>query len=482
MEFKGEYRHPDYDVKACQASVDQYFRPYPVLGGSIDSEAWSLAWAQTRMMFAEQLRGCQSQLRVLSIDEAVAALRGSSVTGWPWSQRHALKSQLYADPVCMRWYSEVFEPSFATATPVYAFLTQALKREPRHFSKLDAPSASAPNGVNQAIRSVFGDDAFRVLMCKRLCGSFNDAVVERSYNGVVGRCFSVVGMSPFAGNFGRMVKKFEGMSAYELDGKKWDASMFPAALQEICRLRVALMGKAYNEEQVTSLQNYYVSITCCLIVMPDGRVVWKITGQPSGQANTTIDNTIFTIFVNLYGFHVWCMKIRRPPTREFIDGYATGDIVAVCYGDDNNLAFSARVKMDIRELMLILYTHLYLEFTVSPAGPVTSLKWFNFGFVNVGPPFGWLPDPDVKRRLCTLDCAPPIYSLGKVYERAVGVMIYSYGNRALYDYINAYLDWLEVRVGRRSPLLVTRLSEYDVISIYNGIRVYQTTVVDGDVL
>lgn len=89
------------------------------------------------------------------------------------------------------------------------------------------------------------------------------------------------------------------------------------------------------------IKTYYRNLIYSAVVTPDGIIVFKLTGNPSGSVNTITDNTIILFALKSYAWIRNCPRVdrygavREPSYVEFM----TNVMKALC-GDDNTFTVS----------------------------------------------------------------------------------------------------------------------------------------------
>jgi hypothetical protein len=147
---------------------------------------------------------------------------------------------------------------------------------------------------------------------------------------------SAVGMSPYKGNWNTLIDKLKYFkNGYALDESQYDSSL-RSYLMWACAL---LRWNMYKQKHKTAanwirLKQYYRNLVWSLIIGPDGVIVMKKGGNPSGSVNTISDNTLILYALLAYA---WCMLV--PEGMQSLAAFEEHTAKALV-GDDNTWTVS----------------------------------------------------------------------------------------------------------------------------------------------
>jgi hypothetical protein len=280
-----------YDV--CVPNRDSNFKSaskYERLQPALDREAWDMSLNWTGRAF-RYMNGAV----VVDRDIAVAESAKDTSTAYPHILEHPKKGLYFKTAEFIR-SDDKYWAALQTEDPVPAFWSLCDKHELRSIAKIR----------ENKIRSFTASNVHHAIASARLCLDMN----ERFYRSAL-KTPSFVGATKFRGGWNKLIRKLKRfMRGFALDESDFDASLFIEALWGQCALRCEfLSAKARTPENVQALHNLYFDIINSIMVTPLGDVVVKNTGNPSGQGNTIVDNTMILFRLLAYAFIVsWKKK------------------------------------------------------------------------------------------------------------------------------------------------------------------------------
>lgn len=194
--------------------------------------------------------------------------------------------------------------------------------------------------------------------CRLLFPMFSKA------NGKFPTIWSYVGSSDWKGGWNRAYDyltslDFEDVRPESLDGSNWDGNL----IKDLFPWLTMVFWSYFHPEEKTH-ENWLRLCThmydCCnsLIVLPDGRIVMKNGGMPSGAFMTLVANTIINFFVCAFSF------ISEHPDFSYED--FMGGTRGLIMGDDQTVAAPHRL---FNGEMIIKWSSL-LGFKFTGAGEV----------------------------------------------------------------------------------------------------------------
>lgn len=347
--------------EASYKSLGKYCKAQPLL----DEVAWEKAQKFLRRAFAPQMR----ESLLTSYDDAVKALDMNSSPGFPWTQLYRTKAEVLAQPWFKPWVLELFESDGRAEYPV--IWVNSLKEEIRPLEKIEANS----------IRTFTASPLHFTILGSMLFSDMN----EKFYASHLVTP-SAVGLNPFRGGWdhvwqrltsiacrhGVSVEKLRGM---DFDATQYDSSLFQRALGSILEFRKEMYAHWVKGFARPRANKYYQQIIWSVIVTIDGLLVRKQTGNPSGSANTIVDNTLILFLLFAY---VYIIVIGGSYDQMMEDW------VLVLCGDDNTCSISptiadrltpARVISELAKVGLTVTTDHGLDWV-----PVEQLSFVSSDF------------------------------------------------------------------------------------------------------
>jgi hypothetical protein len=315
VKFEEKYRMCNPVSKHMTSSIAKYNRPQPALVDNF----WRLAGDWTERHFSPFC----SDTVVVPLQKAVGEADRQTSAGYPWSRWFKNKGE-FLDSEAFTKVMPRFWETLATDDPFVSFWTASLKRELRPIAKLEK------------IRTFTASAAEASIACNRLCLDFN----ERFYASN-NKTWSFVGCSKYNLGFHRLYHRLNAHpNAYALDESAFDSSLFRAAMYGQRDLRWRMMSSCHKDPETRSrLWNIYDQIVNSIIVLDNGEVYQKNTGNPSGSANTIVDNTM--ILFRLFAY-AWIVITHENPHLVSYRSYGAfmNNVEAALNGDDNTYTCS----------------------------------------------------------------------------------------------------------------------------------------------
>jgi hypothetical protein len=114
-------------------------------------------------------------------------------------------------------------------------------------------------------------------------------------------------MSPYKGNWDRLYQKLKIFNkGYALDESQYDSSLRSYLMWGCAKFRWEMLSEEYQTlENLQRIRTYYRNLVNTLVICPDGVIVMKKTGNPSGSVNTISDNTLILYTLLAYA---WIMN------------------------------------------------------------------------------------------------------------------------------------------------------------------------------
>lgn len=245
-------------------------------------------------------------------------LEEDKVPGYPWALRHGTKGDYWAsDDGC---FENTYWDALATECPIHSLFSSFIKEELRPREKVESGN----------VRTIIAADVNHVACSGRLFMHQN----ERLHNTNL-KHSSAVGMKPFGGGWDKLNAKMSkfGKAVIESDGNKYDARYMWHKMLRVYRFRYRMLRVEHRTpENCMRVFNICFMLVFGPVVNVDGRVFSRWIGNPSGQGNTTEDNTLGNY---LDWSVIW--QILTPVKLHCFEAFKACIILCLC-GDDNNTA------------------------------------------------------------------------------------------------------------------------------------------------
>lgn len=280
----------------------------------------NLAWSWTERHFGLYMKDS----RVFTLEEAIQELDMSTSSGSPFNTVYPKKKELFEkDESITAWLEKDWnllgeDPNWTCVA------TNSLKEELRTKEKMDANS----------IRTFTSMPVDATVHGTRLFVDMNQKMYKSHL-----KTASAVGMSPYEGNWNILYKKLNVFrNGYALDEKEYDSSLRAYLMWGCAQFRYKMLRKEdRTSENKLRIQTYYRNLINTLILTPEGIIIQKKTGNPSGSCNTITDNTLILYTLMAYA---WI----RTSKKEYIDycNYEDFEILTAkaLVGDDNTWTVS----------------------------------------------------------------------------------------------------------------------------------------------
>jgi hypothetical protein len=253
------------------------------------------------------------------LEKVVNDLDKSTSPGYPFNLYYATKRDLLEkEPNFLQWLHEDWDNMLKDT---YSFCwVNSLKEEIRpeektRLNKIRTFSAGAVDGT------IHGN---------RLYADMNEKM-----NAAFLKTASGVSMSPLKGNWHKlMLKLMKFNKGYALDESEYDSTLASYLMWGCAWFRWNQLAPQFRTPE--NLQRhlcYYRNLVNSLIISPEGVLVMKLGGNPSGSVNTINDNTLILYVLMAYAWIV--LSPKNPSYEEFELNTAK-----VLVGDDNTWTVS----------------------------------------------------------------------------------------------------------------------------------------------
>jgi hypothetical protein len=252
---------------------------------------------------------------------------------------------------------------------------------------------------------------------------------------------STVGTSKFGLGFHHFAQKLkQHPNCFCLDGENYDGSIFVEMMRDIRDFRFGCLASEYqtrsNKEEFDGL---YGEVIDSHIILQDGNVVCKHTGNPSGSVNTIVDNTL-----GLYVFLAYCW-IRS--TGSFDKEKFDENVALLLCGDDNTFSVSdTYVSKFNAEVVIKFAAELGLVMTTDCLKPRKWMQcdYLSHNFKKVGRyVVGILP---FDKLFCSWLCGGESLEEDILISRSCMLRIEGWFTPGWREFIEPYLEHLKLRL------------------------------------
>jgi hypothetical protein len=275
----------------------------------------------------------------------------------------------------------------------------------------------------------------------RICLDMNNKFYDAN-----GKTWSFVGGTKYLSGWDRLYRRLnKHPNAFELDESEYDSSLFAKVMLGQIDIRWNFLANEYKTpENRLRLEAIYESIVHSVIVLENGELIQKHTGNPSGSSNTIVDNTLILFRLFAYAWIVLCNQNgRKPVYSEFLS-----EVEAALNGDDNTFTVSdACVSWFNPRSVAGVWTKIGVT-TNTPcweSRPLCEVTFLSQGFDFDQELRIWLPVPDTQKVLSTLCYGASIDDVRFHLLRANALRLDSYGNIVCRRIISDYIEYIYSR-------------------------------------
>lgn len=387
----------------------------------------NLAWEYTTKHFGFYM----SQARILSYVEARERLDFSSSSGAPFNQRYKTKRELFEQfPEIEQWLEEDWE-RLATDENWSCLFTNSLKEEVRALEKM----------LTNSIRTFLAGGTDATVHGTRLFADMN----EKFYASHL-RSASFVGGSPYKGNWDELYQKLNTFSkGYALDESQYDSSLRCYMMWGCALFRWRMLrDEDKTEANFHRLRTYYRNLVNTLVVSPEGVIVMKKLGNPSGSVNTISDNTL--ILYTLMAYAWITLAPEKCTSYEFFEMHTAKAL----NGDDNTWTVSdeAHVWYNARSI-IPLWNTIGITTTTDSLEPrkARDLDFLSARTVFLHGKAVPLYDRD-KLMTSLLYAVSDHLTPATTLERAAGMLAIGWVDKPFRDFCRELVTWLLERYDR----------------------------------
>jgi len=315
-EIPPEWGLPLPNAEAAYISLAKYAKPIKWMSAD-DVVCMNRAWRWTARQFGLYM----SNSEVISYASAKTHFDMQTSSGAPFNQHFKLKGELFdGDPDIDAWLEEDWERM--AKDPLWTCLfTNSLKEEIRTKEKMEANS----------IRTFLSGGVDAVAHGTRLFVDMNEKMYASHLQSA-----SAVGMSPYKGNWDKLYQKLKAFAkGYALDESQYDSSLRAYMMWGCAQFRWQMLcERDRTEENLARLRTYYRNLVNTMVISPEGVLLMKKGGNPSGSVNTITDNTLILYTLMAYA---WIKTAKKE-----MNSYESFELhtAKALVGDDNTWSVS----------------------------------------------------------------------------------------------------------------------------------------------
>jgi hypothetical protein len=316
IEIPPEWGLPTPNPSAAYDSLAKYAKSIPWMSKD-QLRDMNTAWQWTTQHFGVYMH----HARVVSYQEAKTHFDLSSSSGAPFNVLYPTKRELFEkDPEMDAWLKQDWK-RMAEDPNWTCLFTNSLKEELRTAEKMKANS----------IRTFLAGGVDAVAHGTRLFVDMNEKMYASHLKSA-----SAVGMSPYKGNWDILYQKLKTFKkGYALDESQYDSSLRAYMMWGCAQLRWSMLREEDRTvENFKRFQIYYRNLVNTVIICPDGVLIMKKTGNPSGSVNTITDNTLILYTLMAYAW------IRNAPEQDKTYTAFEMNTAKALVGDDNTWTVS----------------------------------------------------------------------------------------------------------------------------------------------
>ncbi len=282
-----------------------------------DVDDLNLGWEWMKRQFHPYM--CNA--RVSTVQEEIDHMDHSSGSGFPFNEEFPKKRDLFEkDPEINQWLENDWE--VLANDPRYTMVfSNSLKEELRPDQKI----------LENSQRTFLAGAVDATCHGGRLFRDMN----EKMYDSHL-KTASAIGMTPLKGQWDQLYRKLNVFpNGYALDESQYDSSLRDFLMWGCARYRWScLRPEDRTPENLRRIKTYYRNLINTLILTPEGVLVLKTLGNPSGSVNTVTDNTLILYWIMAYAW----IKLA-PPEYKHYEMFEQHTAKALL-GDDNTWTVS----------------------------------------------------------------------------------------------------------------------------------------------
>lgn len=304
---EGPYSYAKGDIETSFNATSKYSQPQPVF----EADAFGVAWQMVYHSWS-----CVDRSYLVS--DYYEYFDMTTSPGYPFSLKYRTKLDALADSLVLNWCDYCFDNLVFNG-----LWTCRCKKEPKKKEKID----------NKESRVITASPMDTQAPAVRLFGQQNTTIYRAARDH---RIPCTVGMTKYYKGwhklYNRLTRNGRFTHGLELDFSGFDGSCSRAEFEQVMNLRFGLFSSnLQTPELCEAIRHYYSDVVHTKIVMDTGDVVQKHTGNPSGQVNTIVDNSLINEF---RWYYAWVLIMDEKYHN--IDSFKTFCELITC-GDDSIL-------------------------------------------------------------------------------------------------------------------------------------------------
>lgn len=423
-------------------SIAKYNRKQP----EFDMEAFILSGEWTKKHFGPYMQGSW----MLDWDDVIPLADRTTSAGFPHSKLFPNKGA-FIDSGIREMLDGFWDDLASDDRKMRPIFTCSQKRELREVEKL----------AQGKIRTFTAAPTEHSLALNRFCFEMNYRFYESN-----NKTWSFVGASKYLLGWDTLYRRLDRFKkAFECDETDYDASLSVMLLEGQRDIRWDFLDRKYRTyENRKRFWNLYDDIIHSVIVLENGELIRKHTGNPSGCANTIVDNTMILFRLLAYAWIIRCREIGRQ--AEYNDFMA--NVEGALNGDDNTFTVSdeAAEWYNPVELARIwggigIKTKVPSEAAWKPR-KLEECQFLSQSFVRHGD--YWLPSPDSDRIYASLKWGSGEGDIRWHFLRACALRNDSWANIPVRNTIEDYLNYL---IRYHANELVGTINDIPMQQIFN---------------
>lgn len=417
--------------------------PYDLVLGDLDV---------AKAIVIEIMRPIWTNVPVATFADVFEHINGKTTPGFPWSKLSSQKSKVMVDPIFVDYFDNVYMPSLLEVSNRPKCIFSIFPKEELR------PTVKV---VSNKLRAVCASPLEHTIALNRYFLWQNKAFYDANC-----KFESAVGIDPFHNGWSDMRKQIKSEYGVDFDVGQWDSSLREIFLQTEKEIRLEFLPNL-DTDDLLRIDNLYNDITATLMVMPLGELIRKVGGNPSGQGNTTVTNTIVHLLL-------WCYFFVRLGKGTTLSSFRSW-VKLFLYGDDCLCAS----KDIVPKYIVSLYKECGFDAVVLTGYvKVDDLVFLQKRFHrSVDGSIGFVP-VDGEKAISSLQLCKhhshPAFEL----QRACGLRIYYFNDVKVFNIITNYVTFLlnlyDVKLKDDNEWVVAKTSILTLSQIYAiHFRVYQ---------
>lgn len=286
IELEPGWNLPVPNQDAAYKSLAKYGKSTPLMSSETVSQL-NRAWVWMTRQFYPYMKNS----RVVSLSESISRLDFSTSSGCPFNELYTTKGELFEnDPDILQWLESDWEV-LAVDPKWTTIFSSSLKEELRTAEKI----------AENSIRTFAAGAVDATVHGNRLFVDMNEKMYATHLLSA-----STVGMSPLKGNWNKLYHKLNVFPhGYALDESQYDSSLRAFLMWGCAKFRYqCLREEDKTPENLARIQTYYRNLVNTLMLTPEGILLLKKLGNPSGSVNTVTDNTLILYWLLAYAWIV----------------------------------------------------------------------------------------------------------------------------------------------------------------------------------